>query len=57
MRGLSLVVVLGLLIAVASLAAVHGLQGMQAAVAVAFVLSSCSSWALEHRFISCGKWS
>ena len=46
--GLSLVVVGGLLIVVASLVE-HGLWGTLASVVVAHGLSSCSSWALEHR--------
>ena len=45
-RGFSLGVVLGLLIVVASLVAKHGSR--------AHGLSSCGSWALEHRFNSCG---
>ena len=47
----------GLLIAVASLAADHGFYGIRASVVVAQGLSSCSSWALEHRFNSCGAWA
>ena len=47
--GLPLVWVLGLLIAVASLFAKHGLQGMWASVAAARELSSCDSWTLELR--------
>ena len=46
--------VCALLIAVASLAVDHGLQGALASVATAFGLSSCSSWAPEHRLNSCG---
>ena len=30
---------------------------MQASVAVACGVSSCGSWALEHRLISCGTWA
>ena len=51
--GFSLVVVCRLLIAVASLAAEDRLQGIQASVLVARVLSSCDSLALEHRLHSC----
>ena len=47
--GYSLVVVSGLLTAVASLVTVHGLQGMQAAAAVARGLRSRSFHALELR--------
>ena len=47
--GLLFVAVHGLLIAVASLVAEH-----KAAVVVARRLSSCGSWALEHRLSSCG---
>ena len=32
----------------------HELWGSQASVAMAHALSSCSSWALEHRLTSCG---
>ena len=42
--GYSLVLVLELLIAVASLIAKHGLQGTWASVAAAHELSSCDSW-------------
>ena len=53
--GLLFVVVRGLLIAVASLVAEHGLDlGVQASVVVARGLSSCGSRALEHRLSSCG---
>ena len=48
-RGLLLVVVHGLLIAVASLVAEHGL--------LARGLSSCGLQALEHRLSSCGAWA
>ena len=47
-RGLLFVAVRGLLIAVASLVAAHGLY--------ACGLSSCGSQALEHRLSSCGTW-
>ena len=43
--GLSLVVVCGLLIVMASLVAEQGLQGAWASVVAACGLSSCSSWA------------
>ena len=33
------------------------LQGLQALVIEACGLSGCGSWALEHRFISCGAWA
>ena len=51
--GYSLVVLHGLLIAVASLVAEHRLQGAWASVVVRG-LSSCGSQALEHRLCSCG---
>ena len=50
----SLVVVHRLLIAAASLAAEHGLQGAWASAAAACGLSTCDSWAPEHRLNSCG---
>ena len=53
-RGLLLVAVRGLLIAVASLVAEPRLQGTQASVVVAHRLSSCGLRALEHRFSGCG---
>ena len=53
-RGLLFVAVRGLLIAVASLVAEHGLLGTQASVVVAHGPSSCGSRALEHRLSSCG---
>ena len=53
-RAYSLVVVLGLLIVVASLVAEHRLWGSWALVVVVYRLSSCSSWAREHRLSSCG---
>ena len=49
--------VLGLLIAVASLAAEHGLEGAWASVAAARGLRGCGFWALEHRLNSCGTWA
>ena len=51
----TLVVVCGLLIAVASLVE-HGFQGAWLSVVVAQGLRSCSSWAVEHRLNSCGAW-
>ena len=56
-RGCSLAAGLRLLAAVASLVARHGLWGMWASGATACVLSSCSSWALEHRLNSGGTWA
>ena len=53
-RGYSPAVMSGLLIAVASLVAEHGLQGASASAAAAHGLSNCSSQTLEHRFNSCG---
>ena len=53
-RDCSLVVVCGLLTAVASLVAEHRLQSAQASVVAAHGLSSCGSRALEHRLSSCG---
>ena len=52
--GCSLVAMRGLLIAVASLVAEHGLKDSQASAAAALGLSSCGSHALEHSFNSCG---
>ena len=52
-RDYSLVAVSRLLVVVASLAAGHGLWGSQDSVVVAHVLSSCGSWALEHRLSIC----
>ena len=51
--GYFLLVVHGLLVVAASLAE-HGLQGEQAPVVVAQVLSSFGSRSLEHRLNSCG---
>ena len=53
-RGFSLVAVCRLFIAVASLVAEQRPQGTWASVTVARGLSSCGSWALEHRLNSCG---
>ena len=52
--GLLFIAVCGLLIVVASLCCGARALGMQASVAVARGLSSCGSWALEHRLSSCG---
>ena len=52
-RGLLFVVVRGLLIAVASRCGARAL-GARASVVVARGLSSCGSWALDHRLCSCG---
>ena len=49
-RGLLFVAVHKLLIAVASLVAVHGLQARTG-------FSSCGSQALERRLSSCGTWA
>ena len=48
-KGYSLVAMCGLLIVMASLVAQHSLQGLWALVIVAYRLSSCNSWAPEHR--------
>ena len=53
-RGLSLIAVHELLIAVASLVEEHRLSGVRALVAVARGLRSCGSQALEHRLCSRG---
>ena len=53
-RGLLLVAVCRLLIAVASLCCRARALGTRASVAVARGLSSCGSWALERRLSSCG---
>ena len=53
-EGLLFIAVCRLLIAVASPVAEHRLQGTWASVVVACGLSSCGSWALEHRLSSCG---
>ena len=54
LRGLSLVVVHGLLIGVASLVVEQGLQGAWASAVAARGLRSCSSRTLEHSCNSCG---
>ena len=54
MRGLSLVLVRGLLIAVASLVVEHGPFAMQASVVVVRGLSSCGTRAVERRLSNCG---
>ena len=51
--GYSLAVRHGLVIAVPSLAE-HGLRGLHASAVAVGELSSCSSWALEHRLNSYG---
>ena len=56
-RGYSLVAVCGLLVAGASLAVEHGLEGMWASVLVARGLSSCGSGPLEHRLSNSGAWA
>ena len=56
-RGYSLVALFRLLIAVASSVAEHGLQGLQASVAVACGLSGRGSWALKLRLNSGGTWA
>ena len=53
-RGLLLVAVRGLLIAVAGLCCGARALDAQASIVVAQRLSSCGSWALEHRISSCG---
>ena len=50
-------VVHGLLVAVTSLCCGAWALGTQASVVVARGLSSCGSWALEHRLSSCGAWA
>ena len=51
-RGYSPDVVSGLLMVAVSLVAEHGPWGPRASVAAACGLSSCGSWALEHRVSS-----
>ena len=53
--GYPLAVVCRLVIMVASLGVEHGLWGTWASVVAACGLSSCISWAVEHR-CSCGAW-
>lgn len=53
--GYSLAVLLGLLVAAASLVEQRGLQGALTSVAAALGFNSCSSRALEHRLSSCGS--
>ena len=53
-QGLSLVGVLGFLIAVAPLVVEQGRQSCGPSEAVACGFSGCGSWALEHRLGSCG---
>ena len=52
--GHSPVVVCRVLTGVSSRVAELGLKGVQASVVAAQGLSSCGSWALEHRLNSCG---
>ena len=52
--GYSLVMLLGLPIAVASLVAEHGLQGVQASVVASHELSICGSQALSAFLQTCG---
>ena len=52
--GYSLAVTRGLPIMLAPLAVNRGMLGVQASVVAALGLSSCGSWALEHRLSSCG---
>ena len=40
-----------------SLAAQHGLEGTRASVVMARGLSSCGSWAPEHKLNRCGAWA
>ena len=56
-QGLLSIVIHRLLNALASLAAEHGLEGARASVVATPVLSSCGSWAPEHRLSSCGAWA
>ena len=56
-RGLLLVAVHRLLVAVASLCCGARALGARASVVVAHRLSSCASRALEHRLSSCGAWA
>ena len=56
-RGYSLVVIHGLLIVVAFLAAEHRLHGEPASAAAARGLGSCGSRAPEGGLSSCGTWT
>ena len=56
-KGYYLVVMHRFLIAMASLVAEHGLQGVWASVLVAYGISSCGSQALVHRLNFCGSWA
>ena len=49
----SLVMVCGLFTVVASLIAEHRFKRMRTSVVATHGLSSCSSWALEHRLNNC----
>ena len=53
--GYSPVAVCRVLIGVSSRVAELGLKGVKASVVAAQGLSSCGSWALEHRLNSCGE--
>ena len=53
----SLVAARGLLIAAVSHVAEHGHYSVRTSVVMTLGLSSCSAWALEHRFSSCGVWA
>ena len=57
LRCFSLVTICKLLTVVASLVVEQGFKGTWASVVAAHGLSSCSSWALEHRFNSFGAWA
>ena len=48
---------MGLLFMVAPLVSEHRLQVMRASVVTAHGLSSCGSWALEHRLNCCDAWA
>ena len=56
-RDYSLVAVLRLLTAVASVAAEHRLYGAQASVAAALGFSCCGFQAVYHRLSSCSAWA
>ena len=55
-QGLLFFAVRGLLIAVASCCGAWAL-GVRASIVAVRGLSSCGSWALEHRLSSCGTWA
>ena len=56
-RDYSLVAVLRLLTAVASVAAEHRLYGAQASVAAALGFNCCGFQAVHHRLSSCSAWA